>query len=201
MLMIRLFTVLCKLNGIKFSDREWFGHALKESLSPDQPCPYCSARGFMRPFSHYKRYLVEWNGRFQTSSTITVPRYVCDSCGHTHALLPSCIIPYRSYSLRFLLTVLRAYFIRSCSVERVCAIYGITVSMLYRWLHLFRQQKSLWLGLLEDASVRHSVFIDSMDGAILLDFFSAFRFSFLETLHGTVPEMPSQEYLHPGGIT
>lgn len=146
MLMIRRFSIFCKLNEIKFSDRKWFEDAAGMPLPPDQPCPYCLAKGTLRLFGHYNRYLVEWDGNTQKCSTVTVQRYICDSCGHTHAILPSCIVPYRSYSLRFLLIVLRAYFTRPGSVERLCDHYGITISMLYRWLRLFQQQKALWLG-------------------------------------------------------
>lgn len=144
---------------------------------------------------------MEWEGQRQISNTVTVPRYLCDSCGHTHAILPSCVIPYKSYSLRFVLMVLRAYFIRSVSVERVCEHYGITISMLYRWLHLFRQQKALWLGALENMSVPSVPFIDSMDGMFLKDFFLAFRFSYLEVLHGADLEPLSGQSCHPGSIT
>ena len=131
-----------------------------------------------------------WQSHAQKSSTITVARYICDLCGHTHALLPSCIIPYRSYSLRFLLTVLRAYFIRTCPVEQICSRYGITVSTLYRFVQLFREQKALWLGVLEDAAVDGVNFIDLMDGTFVRDFFSAFCFSFA----GPIPYRRMQQH-------
>lgn len=146
MLMIRQFSVFCKLNKVKFSDRKWFEDTVRTPLAPEQSCPYCSAKGTLCLFGHYDRYLVEWDGQAQKCSTVSVPRHICSSCGHTHAILPSCLIPYKSYSLRFLLIVLRAYFVRTGSVERLCEHYGITISMLYRWLHLFEQQKALWLG-------------------------------------------------------
>lgn len=199
--MIRLFSVLCKLNDIKFSDRKWFEDALKSPLSPRQQCPHCSAKGCLRAFGFYKRYLVEWDGHATVTSMIKVPRYICDSCGHTHALLPSCIVPYRSYSLRFLLIVLRSYFIRTCPVEQLCIRYGITVSMLYRWLHLFLRQKELWFGVLENATTRSSAFILSMDGVLLRDFFSAFHFSLLESLHSADLSLPSGQSNCLGSIT
>lgn len=199
--MIRLFSVLCKLNTIKFSDRKWFAAAAAAPLPPNQSCPCCSARGRMRPLGHYKRYLVEWDGAAQVSSLISVPRYICDSCGHSHAALPSCIIPYRSYSLRFLLVVLRAYFIRVCSVEQICIRYGITISMLYRWIRLFRKQKEIWLGVLESAAVQPAAFIDSTDGLLLKEFFFAFRFSYLESPHGISLSPPSQLHHRPGCFT
>lgn len=200
-LMIRLFSVLCKLNDVRISDKRWFEDAVNSPLAPDHPCPHCSARGCLRPFAHYKRYLVEWDGHSPKTSVVTVPRYLCDSCGRTHALLPSCIVPYRSYSLRFILSALRAYFTRTCPVEQVCLTYGITVSTLYRFLHLFAAHKKLWLGVLEDMSAPAAVFIDLMEGAVLERFFLTFGFSFLETLRGTDLSPPPGESPHPGGIT
>ena len=147
-------------------------------------------------FGHYNRYLVEWDGNTQKCSTVTVQRHICDSCGHTHAILPSCIVPYRSYSLRFLLLVLRAYFTRPGSVEGLCDHYGITISMLY-----FQQQKALWLGMLEDLFVPAVPFIDAMDVTLLKEFFLAFRFSYLESPRVTDPEMPPRKQQHPGSIT
>lgn len=179
MLMIRLFSVLCKLKDIKGSDKKWYEDAAGLPPGPQTSCPFCRAEGYLRLFGHYKRYLVEWDGHAQKTNTITVSRYICDHCGHTHAFLPSCIVPYRSYSLRFLLTVLRSYYTRACPVEQVCGHYGITISMLYRLVRLFREQKALWLGVLEDVSVSSRRFINLMDGAFLREFFCAYHFSFL----------------------
>lgn len=83
----------------------------------------------------------------------------------------------------------------------VSVYYGITISMLYRWMHLFQQQKALWLGVLENISVLAVPFIDSMNGIFLKDFFLAFCFAYLESLHGTDPEMLSRQSHHPGSIT
>lgn len=200
-LMIRLFSLFCKLNDFKFSDKKWFETAFKSAPQAGQQCPYCSAKGRLRAFGHYKRYLVEWDGHSRVTGILSVPRLICDSCGHTHALLPSCIVPYRSYSLRFLLIVLRAYFIRSCSVEQICRRYEITVSMLYRWVRLFLRQKELWLGVLDSMAASPAMFIDSIDGLLLKGFFLDFRFSFLESMYGTDLQLPLKRSDPPGSIT
>ena len=49
---------------------------------------------------------------------LRVPRVKCTSCGRTHALLPEMLIPYSSYSLRFVLTVLEAYFLHAQDVYK-----------------------------------------------------------------------------------
>ncbi len=73
--------------------------------------------------------------------------------------------------------------------------------MIYRWIHLFRKQKALWLGVLENMAVPAAPFIDSVDGVLLKNFFLAFRFSYMEALHGADPETLPSQPCHPGGIT
>lgn len=199
--MIRLFSVLCKLNQIRFSDRQWFEWESGKMLPPDHPCPLCQAKSCLEPFSHYERYLVEWNGTAQVCHSITVPRYICRSCGHTHAGHPSCLVPYRSYSLRFILIVLRDYFIRVSSVEQLCRKYEVSVSTLYRWIGLFCSQKALWLGILKDAALCCCGFLEGITGAFLRDFHQSFRFSFLEGFHCTDVEPPSGSGPCMGAIT
>lgn len=200
-LMIRLFSVLCKLNQIRFSDRQWFEWESGKMLPPDHPCPHCQAKGCLEPFAHYERYLVEWDGTAPVCHDITVPRYVCQSCGRTHAGLPSCLVPYRSYALRFILIVLRDYFIRVSSVEQLCRKYAVSTSTLYRWIRLFQCQKALWLGVLEDGALCAGGFLAGLDGAFLQDFYQSFHFSFLESFHRTDMEPPSRNGVRMGGIT
>ena len=188
--MIRLFYVLCKLNQVKFTDRQWFEWESGKMQTFSLSCPYCSAKEGLSSFGHYERYLVEWDGEQAVAHIILVKRYRCSSCGRTHAALSSCIVPYKSYSLRFILLVLRAYAIHKSSVEQICLRYGISVSTLYRWLALLKCQKALWLGVLEDAARDAEGFIDDMTGAFLQEFCHTFHFSFLERISGRDPEPP-----------
>ena len=76
---------------------------------------------------------------------LRVLRVKCTSCGHTHALLPEMLIPYSSYSLRFILTVLENYFLHIHPVEVICETYQISHSTLYAFRSLFLSPKScLW---------------------------------------------------------
>ena len=143
-----------------------------------------------------------WHSPFhQVCHDITVPRYACRSCGHTHSGLPSCLVPYRSYSLRFILTVLQDYFIRVSSVEHLCRKYEVSVSTLYRWIGLFCSQKALWLGILKDAALCAGGFLEELDGAFLRDFHQTFCFSFLESFRRRDMEPPSGSSTCPGTIT
>lgn len=189
-IMIRPFTVFCKLNQITFSDFHWFcqeNHALNRT---DGSCPACHARASMSPFASYRRYLVEVKNGEPLTRTVTVQRYRCGSCRHTHTLLPSILVPYSSYSLRFILGVLRAYFLRTDTVAGICERAGIAVSTLYRWKKLFLTHKQLWLGVLEAVYLDSCHFLDQLSGTTLKNHHYAFRVSFLQPFRRTVREQP-----------
>ena len=182
--MIRPFTVFCKLNQVAFSDRQWLEKETGSLSHTDGDCPVCHAHACLSPFAAYTRYLVEWKDSHPVTHEVTVQRYLCSSCGHTHALLSSALVPYSSYSLRFILLVLRDYFLGRSCVQKVCERAGISVSTLYRWKTLFFKHKALWLGVLEDLAGPQGSFLESMDGIFLRSFYQTFRFSFLQRLRG-----------------
>lgn len=190
--MIRPFTVFCKLNQISFSDRQWFEQEAGSLNRTDGICPVCQAKASMSPFASYPRYLVEWKEGEAVLHEVTVQRYRCSSCGHTHALLPSSLVPYSSYSLRFILLVLREFFLGRTCVQGLCEHAGIAVSTLYRWKVLFLKHKALWLGVLEDLAASQVSFLGGMDGTFLQEFYQAFRFSFLQRLRSGSTEPPQK---------
>ena len=165
---------------MRFSDRQWFEWESGKMEPWNQPCPVCGAKGYTDTFDHYERYLVSWEDGGAVSHVITVERRQCASCGHTHAVLPSCLIPYKSYSLRFILIVLRSYSLRACPVEHLCGGYGIGISTLYRWIKLFKRHKALFLGVPEDARMSCLSFLEGLESEFLKDFYQTLRFSFLE---------------------
>ena len=199
--MIRPFTVFCKLNQISLSDRQWFEQEAESLSHTDGICPVCHAKACLSPFASYKRYLVEWKKDFPVTYEVTVQRYQCSSCGHTHALLPSPLVPYSSYSLRFILLVLRDYFLHRACVQKICEHAGISVSTFYRWKALFLAHKALWLGMLEDLKASAEAFLDGMDGILLQGFCRKFLFSFLQRLRGASPDPPSGAPGQPSGST
>lgn len=166
--MIRAFTIFCKLNFIKLSAQEMFTEAMldfsKEKLPKLVfPCPLCGAK---RPqwseFASYERDLISFEKGSTVIYTITVSRIICSSCGHTHAILPEIITPYSSYSLIFVLTVLRDYYLAHLTVQALCDKYMIATSTLYAWKRLFQIHKKLWLGILEDAATSALTFLSSL---------------------------------------
>lgn len=188
--MIRAFTVFCKLNFIKLSAKEMFTEAMLD-FSKDKlptlvlPCPSCGAKHpYWSEFASYERDLISFEKGSPVTYTITVSRIICSSCGHTHAILPEIIIPYGSYSLIFILTVLRDYYLSHMTVQALCDKYMIATSTLYAWKRLFQIHKKLWFGILEDATTKPLIFLSSLPSLTTSDdlaiFFQNHAQSFLQ---------------------
>lgn len=107
----------------------WHG-LLVNPIFRNRSWPYCNSTGRLIPHDSYSRYMVTLkNNRIETV-ILRIPRVKCTSCGHTHAFLPEMLIPYSSYGLRFVLTVLKDYFLHMHTVEKICKIYQIAHSTL-----------------------------------------------------------------------
>lgn len=181
-LMIRKFTLLCKLNSIDISDFRIFMDAQASFIISKEVCPFCKARHLCSFLSSYERDMIVFENGSVVCHRLTVSRVICSSCGHTHAILPDVLIPYGSYSLFFILRVLRLYFLHSFTIEKLCSRYEISISTLYAWVHLFQKQKALWMGTLSNAETSSLSFLSQLlnTPAFPLEFFHAFRFSFLQ---------------------
>ena len=117
----------------------------------DEACPWCGSKGNCVSHGSYMRSMADFTYGKTVYGEICVLRLCCTSCGHTHAILPDVIIPYSVYGLFFILRVLAEYFLPRHTVEKLCARFGISVSMLYRWRDLFLSHKQEWLGMLVSA--------------------------------------------------
>ena len=114
----------------------------------ERPC--LQANSYKARFASYERYILDFLDGRPVCETVQIPRVRCGSCGRTHALLTDSLIPYRSYSLFFILRVIGEYLLHLWTVEKLCTRFGITHSMLYRWIRLFGEHKAEWLGTLAD---------------------------------------------------
>lgn len=189
LLMIRNFQLFCNLNRIKRSD--FF--LLADSLASINPlrltCPLCQATHSCSLHAHYFRDFICFENNTVQLHSVRIPRVICSSCNHTHAVLPACLIPHASYSLFFILAVLRSYFLRRYTITSLCQRFSISCSTLYAWIDLFSLHKELWLGVLEHAACSASDFLSSLldCSGFLQSFFLHFRFSFLQQHPGTAP--------------
>ena len=151
--MIRLFSKLCKcFNKISFENEINIFNRYMESINVDDlVCPFCKAKHELSSFASYKRHLVTYDGNKVHDNIIIISRYICSSCGHTHAILPPVIIPYLSFSFNFILSIIHDYLVgKFDSIEALCNHYETSISTFYRILKKFKEHKKLWLGLLED---------------------------------------------------
>jgi len=192
-LMIRKFELLCKLNLINNSDFRIFMNTQDSIVIASEVCPVCRAKFLCSFHATYRRDMIVIDNGSIVCHEVTISRVICSSCGHTHALLPDVLIPYGSYSLFFILKVLRSYFLHSYTVQTLCSYYAISISTLYAWIHLFHKQKSLWLGALCDAETSSLSFLRLLldTSSFPMAFFHAFHFSFLQQYRfTTVSHLP-----------
>lgn len=153
-------------------------------------CPKCGRAHSCTELPTYSRYLISIEDGLVICHNIKVLQVRCESCSSIHAILPDCLIPYSSYSLTFVLTVLRTHFLGNKTVETLCHSFQISASTLYAWIKLLYRHKRLWLGLLKNAEVSVDSFLDG-----ILDmpfstkfFFNTYKFSFLQYAFTTLSD-------------
>jgi len=124
MAIIRQFTGSVKDYLEQFS--EWAG------IDPEEPCPSCSMCGCFIKHGTYQR----WAGDAETDTRIGIQRLRCKACGHTHAILPHFLHPYRHYTLPLIQTVVQGYLVvgRSYRQLRQALAGQLPRRTLQRWL-------------------------------------------------------------------
>ena len=65
---------------------------------PYLECPYCESTELVRWGSYTRNINYIWNNTI-LYETIDIKRVRCKDCGHTHALIPSFIVPYKVNTL------------------------------------------------------------------------------------------------------
>lgn len=157
--MIREKRLYCKLIKIKKSACQLYEGEGVVCANRRQACPVCGRRGSWQAHGQYERNVIDYETGRVVYGKIKIRRVRCESCGHTHGIIPDYIIPYSTYSLFFVLRVLGEYFLRARTVVQLCMRYNITLSMLYSWKRVFEEHKEMWLGALESAEQTGGEFI------------------------------------------
>jgi hypothetical protein len=180
--MIRVFNAFGKSIFHSNTDLMIFNNFMNNLQVNKVTCPTCGAKYNCTFLSSYSRNMITFEKGSNTCHNISITRVYCNSCKHTHAILPDNLIPYGSYSLSFILTVLRTYFLGTKTVANLCDYFQISVSTLYGWKHLFNEQKLVWLGILDDTITSPLKFIDDLSNLkIALNlFYKTVNVSFLQ---------------------
>jgi AraC-like DNA-binding protein len=159
------------------------------SFRPEkQHCPYCKSTGNCIKHASYERSLVTFEQGRVVFRRLLVLRVICTSCQHTHAILPDVIIPYGSYSLSFILQLMKEYYFHHLTVEKLCDRFCLSISTFYRLKNIYLSHRLLWLGITTAANEGVTDFLLFLiDHGCISDFLSEFHqfasFSFLQQKH------------------
>ena len=182
--MIRVNTLFFKLFSIKKSDEQIFRSFIGSSSLPKERCDNCSSEDSYSGYDSYSRMMICLIGGKRAEIEISVPRVKCH-CGRTHALLPDILIPFSSYSLRFIISILWRFIHRRSTVAGFCEYWEISVSTIYYWKHLLLLHYSLWADAVDRIRVMSGTaaalisvsFADELPSV----FYKRFGFSFLQS--------------------
>lgn len=130
--MIRFFGLLKKISILKITAYDLYQTYIRDFNPSNFLCPFCMTKyPDWKKHTTYERYIISFEGGEVIDHQVTIIRYSCSSCKHTHALLPEILIPYRSYNIFFILSALKDYFSKSMTLEKICEKYGVSVSTIY----------------------------------------------------------------------
>ena len=174
--MIRKNLLFCKIFRIKTSSKSLFDSYMERFQPEQETCPICGSTGNCHIHHYYGRSIIDFKAGRQEKSDLCILRVFCDSCRHSHAVLPDIIIPYSSYSLFFVLRLLGEYFAGLFTIEQLCERYDISQNQFFKWLALWKSHKKEWLGLLDDNDVSNSAFLKDL---ATMDSYSSFSMAFI----------------------
>ena len=123
LIMIRLISKLFKcFKQISFENEiDIFDEYIKSLNIDALVCPICGAKYSLSLFASYKRHFVTYDNDAVHDNIVTISRYICSSCRRTHALLPSVIVPYLSFSFRFSVNLIHDYLVINFILWKLCA--------------------------------------------------------------------------------
>lgn len=200
-IMLRKNLLNFKLIFEKYGNFPDLFESFKANFRPElERCPFCNALGQCRKYGSYERYLTDIDHGEIIDRSIKIPRVMC-VCGHTHGVIPDSIVPYRWYSLPFILYVLNLYFSGSIKLVDICTIYKISHSTLYRWMSIYLEHKLWWFGALQSDETTAIAFINILLG---YEAFSDFTHKFfLKSLYSFLQHHANPancNHLPPGGL-
>ena len=190
--MIRNFLLIIKSFSKfnKINEYHMFISAQNKSNKLDSFCPNCKApsSGFVSK-GFYKRYFITYHKDSTISNQVKIKCVQCTSCGVSHAILNSTVIPYSSFSMGFIISLLFAYFTgKFKSIELLCEHFDISVNTFYKIRKSFFQDKKLLNSIYKELryidELQTLEYLCSLNSdalySILQTFFEYYNYSFLQ---------------------
>lgn len=164
-------------------------------------CPTCGAPATaFHKDGDYERDFICYEEGTPVFHKIVIHCIECNSCGHSHALEPSVIVPYSSYSIGFLLQVIHAKIVgRFSTVLELCEHFQIAIATYYRILKKYMLDSLLLEKLLEDmvAMIQPEHYHLSSFHQCLREFFLINGYSFFQPYVRLCKNMKMQKLLSP----
>lgn len=89
-------------------------------ISPIYGCKYCDYEGMIHRHGYYSRNVITKH----CIKRINILRVKCPSCGKTHAILPSFLIPYYQYSFEFIFECLYLSYVVKDSYSKIIDLFN-----------------------------------------------------------------------------
>ncbi|MCQ2511108.1 MAG: DUF6431 domain-containing protein [Lachnospiraceae bacterium] len=141
--MINVKCLLGKLFLIHRSDIELF-HTYNSQKISGNPCPICGHSSGFADHSWYERDFVYEDKGVIKNQRVKIRIVRCKYCSKLHSILPDVAVPFSSFSLLFILKVIRAYLMKKDTVSNICERWQIAPATLYSWVRRFHEQFRAW---------------------------------------------------------
>ncbi len=121
-------------NFSSYSERKLY----VQSLMPDitdidkNVCPCCKAKNKLIKYGKYDRNVSFLVNDCVENYSVAVQRVICNSCEHTHALLPNFIVPYKIISLFSIAQIVQRASISS--VYKLAEIINLSFQVIYTYI-------------------------------------------------------------------
>lgn len=105
-----------------------------KDLTQNCVCPKCKAINNFYQHGSYKRNITIVNENINENSSVNISRVKCNSCGSTHALLPSFLVPYKIYTANSILNIITKA--SKSSALQVSFLFKISYELIYSYIAL-----------------------------------------------------------------
>lgn len=159
-------------------------------------CPHCKAKCNFSYHASYVRNISFIRNNKIYDFKVTVTRVICNSCGSTHALIPSFIVPYKNYSQDSILSVVSE--VASTSVLKVSEKLNISFQLIYcfwaTFLAFFNYADSLNREQSIHENFNQTYFalncLEICDDTFNINFFKRYKWIFLMTKFRNIKSPP-----------